>query len=149
MPSKVLDQYLSFVTPSPQLFSLLPSSPPAAPTSTAPQPSVQGGDASSLPTDSTSYYLLNAPSTTEQAIEAEVDRIANGLFSVVVTSGQVPYIRSPRRNAAEMVARKLNAKIRDHLLNATRSGKSLFASDGVGVGGLGRPGWFICSREQP
>ncbi|CAG8587643.1 14240_t:CDS:2, partial [Acaulospora colombiana] len=65
---QVLDQYLSF-------------------------PSVQGGDSTSLPTDSTSYYLLNAPSTTEQDIEAEVDRIANGLFSVVVTSGQVPYIR--------------------------------------------------------
>ncbi|KAG8812061.1 Vesicle trafficking between the ER and Golgi [Serendipita sp. 399] len=140
---QVLDQYLSFVTPSPQLFSLLPSA-PAAP---AQPPQPQGGEVSTLTTDLTSYYVLNAPSTTEQAIEAEIDRIANGLFSVVVTAGQVPYIRSPRRNAAEMVARKLNSKIRDHLLNATRTGKSLFAADGGGVGGLGRPVLVILDRN--
>ncbi|CAG7852025.1 SubName: Full=Related to SLY1 protein {ECO:0000313/EMBL:CCA75728.1} [Serendipita indica DSM 11827] len=141
---QVLDQYLSFVTPSPQLFSLLPAS------STAPaQPSgsAQAGEVSNLTTELTSYYTLNAPSATEQTIEAEIDRIASGLFSVVVTSGQVPYIRSPRRNAAEMVARKLNAKIRDHILNAARTGRSLFASDGGGVGALGRPVLIILDRN--
>lgn len=40
-----------------------------------------------------------------------------------------------------MVARKLNAKIRDHLLNATRTGVSLFTGESAGgVGALGRPG---------
>ncbi|KAG8847366.1 Vesicle trafficking between the ER and Golgi [Serendipita sp. 405] len=111
------------------------------------QPPAQGGEVSNLTTDLTSYYVLNAPSTTEQMIEAEIDRIASGLFSVVVTWGQVPYIRSPRRNAAEMVARKLNTKIRDHLLNATRTGKTLFAADGGGVGGLGRPVLVILDRN--
>ncbi|KAG8749562.1 Vesicle trafficking between the ER and Golgi [Serendipita sp. 396] len=139
---QVLDQYLSFVTPSPQLFSLLPNIP-----ATPSQPPAQGGEVSNLTTDLTSYYVLNAPSTTEQMIEAEIDRIASGLFSVVVTWGQVPYIRSPRRNAAEMVARKLNTKIRDHLLNATRTGKTLFAADGGGVGGLGRPVLVILDRN--
>lgn len=133
----MLDQYLSFVTPSPKLFSLLPAA-PTAPVQTS--GSTQVGEVSNLTTELTSYYALNAPSATEQIIEAEIDRIATGLFSVVVTSGQVPYIRSPRRNAAEMVARKLNSKIRDHLLNATRTGKTLFAGDGGGVGALGRPG---------
>lgn len=43
-----------------------------------------------------------------------------------------------------MVARKLNQKIRDHLLNATRTGHSLFSAGGSdsGVGGLQRPGQF-------
>jgi hypothetical protein len=64
-------------------------------------------------TDTTSYYVLNAPSTDETAIEAEINRIALGLFSVIVATGQVPYIRSPWGNAAEMVARKPNGNIRD------------------------------------
>jgi hypothetical protein len=38
-------------------------------------------------TTPTSYHILNSPQTTEQEIEAEIERIANGLFSVVVTSG--------------------------------------------------------------
>ncbi|KIM28562.1 hypothetical protein M408DRAFT_329345 [Serendipita vermifera MAFF 305830] len=146
---QVLDQYLSFVTPSPQLFSLLPpistSSTNAAPATTATTATLTATDTPE--TDATSYYILNSPSTSETAIEAEIDRIASGLFSVIVTSGQVPYIRSPRRNAAEMVARKLNGKIRDHLLNATRTGKSLFTGDSTGVGALGRPVLLILDRN--
>jgi hypothetical protein len=76
----VLDQYLSFISPSPQLFSLVPPPPPPAPASGPPQPGPS--------TAPTSYHILNSPQTTEQEIEAEIERIANGLFSVVVTSGK-------------------------------------------------------------
>ncbi|CCO26226.1 Protein sly1 [Rhizoctonia solani AG-1 IB] len=103
--ARVLDQYLDFLVPSPSLFSLLP------PKGKSVAQSEAGGAGSS----GNSYALLNSPKATEEDIESEVDRIANGLFSVIVTLGQVPYIRSPRGNAAEMVARKLESKIRDHL----------------------------------
>lgn len=36
-----------------------------------------------------SYTLLNSPSATEQQIEEEIERIANGLFSVVATMGKL------------------------------------------------------------
>ena len=35
----------------------------------------------------TSYTILNSPSSTEQQIEEEIERVANGLFSVVATLG--------------------------------------------------------------
>ena len=74
---QVLDQYLSFIAPSPSLFSILPPSPiPSTPTPNAPTP----------PTHST-YALLNSPGSTEQQIEAEIERVATGLFSVVATMG--------------------------------------------------------------
>lgn len=44
-----------------------------------------------------------------------IDEIVDSLFSVLVTAGVVPIIRSPRNNAAEMVAQKLDQKLRDHL----------------------------------
>lgn len=56
--------------------------------------------------------------------------------------GQVPYIRSPRSNAAEMVAKKVDSKIRDAILTAARSttGTGLFTQDPTGLGALQRPG---------
>jgi len=136
---QVLDQYLSFVTPSPQLFSLLP--PPTQPLSSA------AAEPGQPPADHASYYILNTPTSTEQQIEEEIERIAAGLFSVMVTLGQVPYIRAPRRNAAEMVARKLDQMIRDHLLNSARTGHSLFSSDATGIGGLQRPVLLLVDRN--
>lgn len=97
--------------------------------------------------DHASYYILNSPASTEQHIEEEIERIAAGLFSVMVTFGQVPYIRAPRRNAAEMVARKLDQMIRDHLLNSARTGHSLFSSDATGIGGLQRPVLLLVDRN--
>jgi len=76
---QVLDQYLSFIAPSPSLFSLLSPLPAAAPSS-------QAGPSQSTPV--TSYTLLNSPSSTEQQIEDEIERIASGLFSAVVTMGE-------------------------------------------------------------
>ena len=80
---QVLDQYLSFIAPSPSLFSLMP--PPNAPSSPAPSAPSAPGTAPSEP--HSTYALLNSPGSTEQQIEEEIERIANGLFSVVVTTG--------------------------------------------------------------
>lgn len=54
-----------------------------------------------------------------------IDRIVSGLFSVVVTMGTIPIIRSPRGGAAELVGTKLDRKLRDHFLNS--KGGSLFS----------------------
>ena len=141
---------MSFISPSPSLFSLLPPPPPAASTST------------STPLNPLSTYaILNSPSSTEAQIEEEIERVANGLFSAVATSGlslltllshsfqsyffrigHVPFIRAPRGNAAEMIAKKLETKIRDVLLSASRthaSASSLFAQDSTGFSTLQRP----------
>lgn len=73
---QVVDQYLSFIAPSPSLFSLL--SPLSSPVS-------QAGP--SQPKPYYSYKLLNSPSSTEQQIEDEIERVASGIFSAVVTAG--------------------------------------------------------------
>ena len=79
---KVLDQYLSFLSPSPSLFSLLP---PTNSSSSAGLSAAANGAAP--PAYHSSYALLNSPATSEQQIEQELERIANGLFSVVATMG--------------------------------------------------------------
>ncbi|KAJ7285651.1 Sly1 vesicle trafficking sec1-like protein [Mycena rebaudengoi] len=141
---QVLDQYLSFIAPSPSLFSLLPAPPP-------PQ-SVTAAPAGQTPPPTSTYAILNSPSSTEQQIEAEIERIASGLFSAVATIGHVPYIRCPRGNAAEMIAKKLETKIRDALLTASRShshvnSAALFSQDASGLAGLQRPLLLILDRN--
>jgi len=79
---KVVDQYLSFISPSPSLFSLLPP-PPAASDATSPTSSTN-------PETPSSYFILNSPTSTEQQIEEEIERIASGLFSAVATLGLFP-----------------------------------------------------------
>jgi hypothetical protein len=104
---QVLDQYLSFVCPSSQLFSLLS---PQSSTSTASTGTTDGANAAASSTavsiTPSSYYTLNAPSATEQTIEEEIDRIASGLFAVVVTFGQVSF--SPRINRSHNHSRDHN-----------------------------------------
>ncbi|CDO75478.1 hypothetical protein BN946_scf184935.g14 [Trametes cinnabarina] len=140
---QVLDQYLSFIAPSPSLFSLLP--PVNAPSASTPN-AVAGPSAPSIP--HSAYAVLNSPASTEQQIEEEIERVATGLFSVVVTMGHVPIIRAPRGNAAEMVAKKLEQKIRDAILSSARSHtSSLFAQDASGLSNLQRPLLLILDRN--
>ncbi|KAF8665347.1 hypothetical protein AX16_000366 [Volvariella volvacea WC 439] len=140
---QVVDQYLSFIAPSPSLFSLLPR----------PQPPSPSASVNAVPTiPPSTYHILNSPSSTEQQIEEEIERVANGLFSVVATMGHVPFIRAPRGNAAEMVAKKLETKIRDAILTASRSHASslsstLFAPDSTGLSNLQRPLLLILDRN--
>ncbi|KAH7100179.1 SLY1 protein [Auriculariales sp. MPI-PUGE-AT-0066] len=150
--AQVLDQYLSFLTPSPALFSLLPPNAPhnAVAQPQQPQQQQQAGAPPQGPlTNHSAYEVFNSPASTEQIIEDEVDRIAAGLFSVIATMGQVPYIRSPRGNAAEMIARKLDARIRDAILSASRNpgAGGLFSGDSATVSTLQRPVLLILDRN--
>lgn len=78
---KIADQYLSFISPSASLFSLLPPLP--NPSASA----LNTTTVSAAPVSTDSYRILNSPTSSDQDIEDETERIANGLFSAVVTMG--------------------------------------------------------------
>lgn len=135
--SQVYDQHLDFLVLSPSLFSLAPSlsTPTSSNISTANTPAIADSSASR-----STYEKLNDPRASESDIEEVTDRVARGLFSVLVTMGQLPLIRAPRGNAAEMVARKLDARLRDHVASS-RGGQNAFSASGgaAGEGAFGRP----------
>jgi hypothetical protein len=60
-----------------------------------------------------------------------METIVDSLFSVFVTLGTVPIIRCPRGNAAEMVAEKLDKKLRENLRDARNS---FFTTDNIQAG---------------
>ncbi|RAL09083.1 syntaxin-binding protein [Aspergillus homomorphus CBS 101889] len=97
--AQVFDQYLNFIVAEPDLFSL-----------------GLGNDA---------YWKINSAQTSDDDLDAIVDRIVSGLFSVSVTMGSIPIIRCPKGGAAELIATKLDRKLRDHILN---SKDNLFSS---------------------
>ena len=115
--SQVYDQYLDFIVSEPDLFSL-----------------GMGND---------TYWAMNSAKVSDEHMDASVDRIVSGLFSLVVTMGKhkpdkrdwylltsilgvIPIIRCPGKGAAEVIAAKLDRKLRDHILN---SKDNLFSSN--------------------
>ncbi|KAK9343548.1 Sec1-like protein [Lipomyces starkeyi] len=94
MISQVYDQYLNFIVTEPDSFSLALDK---------------------------VYSTLASPKVKDEEIEAIIDKVVIGLFSVVVTIGQIPTIRCPRGNAAEMIAEKLDQKLRDFVINSRDS----------------------------
>lgn len=127
--NSVHDQFLDFLVPSPNLFSLLPRRVPSEANGTVAK---RNGGPEKEVDGKPSYEVLNDPKAGEVEIEEEVERIAKGLFSVIVTMGIVPIIRSPRGNAAEMVARKLDAKLRDHISStSSQRGGASFGADSL------------------
>ncbi|ANB11579.1 Sly1p [Sugiyamaella lignohabitans] len=104
--AQVYDQYLNFVVTEPNVYSL-------------------GMEKV--------YHKLSSPKVNEQEITDMVNQIVNGLFSVVLSSGTIPIIRSPRGNAAEMVAQKLDEKLRNHYINTRNQGGGLYGT-GMGSG---------------
>ncbi|KAG9239629.1 Sec1-like protein [Amylocarpus encephaloides] len=91
--SQFYDQYLNFIVGEPDLFSL------------------------GLRTEN-AYSVLNSGRTTDEQLDSLVDRIVSGLFSVMATMAVMPIIRCPKSGAAEMIAAKLDRKLRDHILNS-------------------------------
>ncbi|GAA5836887.1 hypothetical protein JCM11251_005814 [Rhodosporidiobolus azoricus] len=142
---QVYDQHLDYLVLSSSLFSLAPS----LSTSTGSSSSLNGSSSAVQPSAPagpdlrTTYEKLNDPRATEADIEDITDRVARGLFSVVVTMGQLPIIRAPRGNAAEMVARKLDSRLRDHI--ASSRGVNAFTSSSGES--FGRPLLVILDRN--
>ncbi|KAA0185441.1 hypothetical protein HAZT_HAZT001245 [Hyalella azteca] len=69
-------------------------------------------------------------------IELIIDAIVDGLFSVFVNLGQVPIIRSQRNNAAQMVAERLDRKLRDSLKDTRNTFFNAVPSQGFQAGHL-------------
>lgn len=118
--AQLFDQYLNFIVAEPDLFSL------------------------GMQKEHT-YWALNSAKTKDEELDHVVDKIVSGLFSVAVTMGMmllhpfssrrelirmflgvIPIIRCPKGAAAEMIAGKLDRKLRDHILN---SKDNLFSSN--------------------
>lgn len=88
--NQVYEQYLQFMVLEPDIFSLELSD---------------------------TYRVLSDPRSSESDISTSVNRIADGLFCMLMTLGVVPVIRAPRGNAAEMVAQVLDERLRSFLVN--------------------------------
>ncbi|KAI5293323.1 Vesicle trafficking between the ER and Golgi [Ascosphaera acerosa] len=128
--AQVYDQYLNFIVAEPDLFS--------------------------LGLGKNSYWRINSNDTKDEEIDELVDRIVTGLFSVSVTMGSIPIIRCPKGGAAELIATKLDRKLRDHILN---SKDNLFSAKNqqqhagplglasTALGGTGRPVLIIVDRN--
>lgn len=100
---KIYDQYVNFISLEDDLFVLKHQN-----------------------SDIISYYSINKGDIKDTEMENIMNNIVESLFSVFVTLGNVPIIRSPKGNAAEMVAKKLDKKLRENLFD-TRN--NLFISD--------------------
>lgn len=87
---KMFDQYTDFIVTEPNLFSL-------------DFPRV--------------YSQLNDPKIDEQQVELMIDGIATGIAHCLITLNQIPIIRCPKNGPAEMVAIKLEQKLRDYVLS--------------------------------
>ncbi|KAJ1916041.1 Vesicle trafficking between the ER and Golgi [Mycoemilia scoparia] len=96
--AQVYDQYLNFLCPDENMFSL---------------------------NIDRAFSDIHGSTTTGEQIKQLVDSIVSSLFSVLVTMKKVPYIRAPRGRAAEMIAKALDARLREHLAN---SRNNLFTS---------------------
>lgn len=119
---KIYDQYVNFITLEDDLFVLKHQN-----------------------SECLSYYAINRANTQDSEMEALMDSLVDSLFAVFVTLGNVPIIRCPKNSAAEMVARKLEKKLRENLWDARNN---LFHMDG-GVGGGGAGGGAAFSFQRP
>lgn len=93
---RIYDQYVNFITLEDDLFVLKHQN-----------------------SEALSYYAINRGNTQDEEMEALLDSLVDSLFAVFVTLGNVPIIRCPKHSsAAEMVARKLEKKLRENLWDA-------------------------------
>uniref|UniRef100_A0A8C1GJW7 Sec1 family domain containing 1 n=1 Tax=Cyprinus carpio TaxID=7962 RepID=A0A8C1GJW7_CYPCA len=121
--TKVFDQYLNFITLEDDMFILCNQN-----------------------KEHISYHAINKPDIIDTDMEAIMDTIVDSLFCFFVTLGAVPIIRCPRGNAAEMVAVKLDKKLRENLRDARNS---LFTGDTMGTGQFSfqRPLFVLADRN--
>ncbi|KAH8271920.1 hypothetical protein KR044_010982, partial [Drosophila immigrans] len=99
--------------------------------------------------DQLSYYAINRANTRDEEMEALMDSIVDSLFALFVTLGNVPIIRCPRNSAAEMVARKLEKKLRENLWDARANLFHMDASQaGGGVFSFQRPVLLLLDRNM-
>lgn len=106
---KVFDQYLNFISLDDEIFCLRHQE-----------------------KEKISFYSMNKGDVKDSEMNEIINTITDGLFSVFATLGCVPIIRCPRNNAAEVIAEKLDKKIRENLRD---SRNSLFLNDAISHNG--------------
>ncbi|KAH8685895.1 Sec1-like protein [Tricladium varicosporioides] len=116
------DQYLNFIVGEPDLFSL------------------------GMRKENT-YWALNSARTKDEELDHVIDRIVSGLFSVMATMAVMPIIRCPKGAAAEMIAAKLDRKLRDHILNSKDNLFSAPANRSSATAPSSRPVLIILDRN--
>eukprot|EP01094_Clydonella_sp_ATCC50884_P001966 TRINITY_DN11503_c0_g3_i1.p1 TRINITY_DN11503_c0_g3~~TRINITY_DN11503_c0_g3_i1.p1 ORF type:complete len:647 (+),score=245.64 TRINITY_DN11503_c0_g3_i1:242-2182(+) len=89
-----------------------------------------------------SYCRFNGRSSEAESV-ALMDTVVEGLFSVIVTLGVVPVIRCRRSTSAEMIAERLDQRLREHLLNTVPG-----AAAGGGRGAVQRPLLVLVDRNE-
>ncbi|XP_013877598.1 sec1 family domain-containing protein 1 [Austrofundulus limnaeus] len=122
--TKVFDQYLNFITLEDDMFILCHQN-----------------------KELISYHAINRGDILDTDMESIMDTIVDSLFCFFVTLGAVPIIRCPRGNAAEMVAGKLDKKLRENLRDARNS---LFSGDSMAAGQFSfqRPLFVLADRNM-
>lgn len=120
---KVFDQYVNFITLEDDMFVLKHQN-----------------------SDSLSYYSINRANTSDTEMEEMMESIVDSLFSLFVTIGNVPIIRALKNTSAEMVARKLEKKLRENLWDARNN---LFHMDATQAGAFSfqRPVLILIDRN--
>ncbi|KAM9777764.1 sec1 family domain-containing protein 1 [Neosynchiropus ocellatus] len=121
--TKVYDQYLNFITLEDDMFILCHQN-----------------------KELISYHAINRGDLQDTDMDMMMDTIVDSLFCFFVTLGAVPIIRCPRGNAAEMVAVKLDKKLRENLRDARNS---LFTGDNMAAGPFSfqRPLFVLADRN--
>lgn len=74
---------------------------------------------------------MNKGNVKDYEMDATIDLLVESLFAVFATLGAVPIIRCPRGNAAQILAEKLDKKLRENLRD---SRNNLFILDPTQVG---------------
>eukprot|EP00656_Telonema_subtile_P019587 TRINITY_DN20816_c0_g1_i1.p1 TRINITY_DN20816_c0_g1~~TRINITY_DN20816_c0_g1_i1.p1 ORF type:complete len:612 (-),score=140.15 TRINITY_DN20816_c0_g1_i1:137-1972(-) len=97
--SKIFDHSCNFVTLEPFLYTL---------------------------NQSDAYFEMHRPGLKDTAMMAQLEEVAEGIFSAVSTLGRVPIIRAQPGNAAAMIAGMLNKKLQEELKGR---GANYFSSD--------------------
>ncbi|XP_017295893.1 sec1 family domain-containing protein 1 isoform X1 [Kryptolebias marmoratus] len=122
--TKVFDQYLNFITLEDDMFILCHQN-----------------------KELISYHAINRADIQDTDMDAIMDTVVDSLFCFFVTLGAVPIIRCPRGNAAEMVAVKLDKKLRENLRDARNS---LFTGDSMAAGQFSfqRPLFVLADRNM-
>lgn len=123
---KVFDQYINFISLEKHMF-ILKNNP-----------------------EDYSYFNLNKSNLKDHEMMSIIDSTVDGLYSVFVTLGVIPIIRCPPGNAAEMVAEKLDKRLRENLRdtrNSFFSSLSGMADGGAMMSNFQRPLLLILDRS--
>lgn len=121
--TKVFDQYLNFISLEDNMFLLRNQN-----------------------RDAISYYSINKTAVKDTEMMGIIDAIVDSLYCVFVCLGAIPIIRSPRGNAAEMVAEKLDKRLRENIRDARNS---FFSATPSGSAGMGQTAGAQFSFQRP